>query len=113
MPDYTVVMTANKTTRTDAPVLTYLEQVTPDRRRNDALALDALFRQTTGFAPRMWGDAIVGYGQYHYVYDSGREGDFLATGFAPRKASLSVYIMPGYADFGHILERLGKQQMGK
>jgi hypothetical protein len=61
----------------------------------------------------MWGPAIVGYGNYHYVYDSGREGDFLATGFSPRKQNLSVYIMPGYANFSEILSRLGKHKMGK
>ncbi len=61
----------------------------------------------------MWGPSIVGYGRYHYRYKSGREGDFLATGFSPRKAALSIYIMPGYADFGDILSRLGKHKLGK
>ncbi len=61
----------------------------------------------------MWGPTIVGYGQYHYTYDSGRQGDFLATGFSPRKSNLSIYIMPGYADFQTILDRLGKHKIGK
>ncbi len=61
----------------------------------------------------MWGGSIIGYGQYHYVYDSGREGDFLATGFAPRKSNMVVYIMPGYADFSEILTRLGPHKIGK
>ncbi len=61
----------------------------------------------------MWGPSIVGYGRYHYRYKSGREGDFLATGFSPRKTALSIYIMPGYADFGDILSRLGKHKTGK
>ncbi len=61
----------------------------------------------------MWGPSIVGYGRYHYRYKSGREGDFLATGFSPRKAAHSIYIMPGYADFTHILSRLGKHKLGK
>ena len=61
----------------------------------------------------MWGPSIVGYGRYHYVYKSGREGDYLATGFSPRKSALSIYIMPGYADFGEILARLGKHKTGK
>jgi hypothetical protein len=61
----------------------------------------------------MWGPTMIGYGQYHYRYDSGREGDFLATGFSPRKANLSIYILPGYADFGPILSRLGKHRTGK
>ena len=61
----------------------------------------------------MWGPSIIGYGRYHYVYDSGREGDFLATGFSPRKSNLSLYIMPGYEDFGDLLDRLGKHKKSK
>lgn len=60
----------------------------------------------------MWGASIVGYGTYDYRYASGREGRFLATGFSPRKANLSVYIMPGYKDFSEILARLGKHKIG-
>lgn len=61
----------------------------------------------------MWGPSLIGYGRYHYSYASGREGDFLATGFSPRKASLSVYVMPGYQDYDEILAQLGKHRMGK
>lgn len=106
-------MAENKTQAREADVAEWLETVEPERRRVDAKALDALFREVTGWEPRMWGPSIVGYGRYHYRYDSGREGDFLATGFAPRKASLVLYIMPGYADFGDILDRLGKHRLGK
>jgi len=72
-----------------------------------------MFRRITGFQPRMWGPTIIGYGSYHYKYDSGREGDCNATGFSPRKASLSIYIMPGYHDYADILRRLGKHKIGK
>lgn len=82
-------------------------------RQADALALDAMFQKVTGWAPQMWGPSIIGYGSYHYTYDSGRSGDFLATGFSPRKSNMSVYIMPGYADFSDILARLGKHKSGK
>lgn len=75
--------------------------------------LDALFRKATGFEPVMWGPSIVGYGRYHYRYKTGREGEFLATGFSPRKAAHSIYIMPGYADFSDLLSRLGKHKLGK
>ena len=61
----------------------------------------------------MWGDSIIGYGSYDYHYDSGRKGSFLATGFAPRKANMVVYIMPGYADFSEILCYLGPHRLGK
>ena len=106
-------MSGNKTVATSEDVQDFLRQVEPEGRRADGLRLNEIFQQVTGFAPRMWGPSIVGYGEYHYTYDSGREGDFLATGFSPRKANLSIYIMPGYADFGPILDRLGKHKMGK
>jgi len=106
-------MARNKTQPTDADVAAYLASVEHPARRADAQALDALFRDVTGWAPRMWGPSIVGYGRYHYVYASGRQGDFLATGFAPRKAALSIYVMPGYRDFGDLLARLGKHKRGR
>ncbi|UYV36127.1 DUF1801 domain-containing protein [Rhodobacteraceae bacterium D3-12] len=106
-------MAENKTQATQADVGAYLAQIEPERRRQEALKLDAIFRRVSGFEPRLWGPSIIGYGRYHYVYDSGREGDFLATGFAVRKAKLVVYIMPGYADFSAVLPRLGKHKTGK
>ncbi|AVO37622.1 DUF1801 domain-containing protein [Pukyongiella litopenaei] len=106
-------MAGNKTVPTGADVAGFFDAVTPPRRAADARALDALFRRVTGFTPVMWGPSIVGYGRYHYRHDSGREGDFLATGFSPRKASLVIYIMPGYFGFPDILPRLGKHRSGK
>ena len=103
----------NKTTPTGQSVKGFLANVTPPRKAQEAQELDALFRHVTGFAPVMWGPSIVGYGRYHYRYASGREGEFLATGFSPRKAAHSIYIMPGYTDFGDILSRLGKHKRGK
>ena len=106
-------MAENRTQASDADVAAFLAGVEPARRREDGLRLDALFRRATGWRPAMWGPSIVGYGRYHYRYDSGREGEFLATGFSPRKASLVIYVMPGYGDFGDILDRLGKHRLGK
>lgn len=106
-------MAENKTQPTGESVAAFLDTVEPERRRADALVLDALFRRVTGWQPRLWGPSIVGYGEYHYIYASGREGDYLATGFSPRKANLVVYIMPGYSDFGRLLDRLGKHKLGK
>ena len=91
----------------------FLQQVVPERRRDEALLLDPLFREVTGWTPRLWGSGIVGYGSYHYRYATGREGDWLATGFAPRKAHLVVHILPGYTDFSAILDRLGPHRAGK
>lgn len=110
--DKLLVMT-NKTQITSIEVSDFLDGVTPPRRAADARVLDAMYRDITGFRPRMWGPSIVGYGQYHYVYKSGREGVSLASGFSPRKAALSIYIMPGYTDYGAILARLGKHKIGK
>jgi hypothetical protein len=102
----------NKTHATEADVRTFLDAVEHPVRRADGLALDDMFRRVTGWQPRMWGPTIVGYGAYHYVYGSGREGDMCATGFSPRKSNLSLYIMPGYQNFGGLLERLGKHKTG-
>ena len=106
-------MAENKTQATTERVSDFLDAVEHPTRRADAHALDALFREVTGWAPRMWGPSIVGYGRYHYTYASGREGDMCATGFSPRKSNLSIYIMPGYADFAAILADLGKHKLGK
>lgn len=106
-------MAENRTQATDNDVQAFLAGVNPEWKRDDARRLDALFREVTGFRRKMWGPSIVGYGRYHYVYDSGREGDFLATGFSPRAQNFSIYVMPGYADFGGILDRLGKHKTGK
>ena len=106
-------MAENKTKETDESVQDFLRAVDHPTRRQDALELAEIFTEVTGWTAKMWGPSIVGYGAYHYTYDSGREGDFLATGFSPRKANLSIYIMPGYQDYGEILSRLGKHKMGK
>ena len=106
-------MAENKTQATDADVAAFIASVDHPRRRADAEALVTLFRDTTGWSPKMWGPSIIGYGSYDYTYQTGRSGSFLATGFSPRKANLSIYIMPGYADFSEILSRLGKHKIGK
>lgn len=106
-------MTENKTRMTGTSVAEFLAAVEPEPRHRDALALDALFRKVTGFEPRMWGPSMVGYGRYDYVYASGHGGSAMATGFSPRKAEFSIYIMPGYADFSAILGRLGRHKIGK
>jgi len=106
-------MSVNKTQPAEQSVESFLAGIEPPARQEEARRLDALFRRITGFEPVMWGASMIGYGRYHYRYDSGREGDFLATGFSPRKASHSIYILPGYADFSPILQRLGKHSTGK
>ncbi|KIC27608.1 DUF1801 domain-containing protein [Leisingera sp. ANG-M6] len=106
-------MSRNKTALTGASVIEFLQAVEPERKSVEAQELDRLFRKATGYQPQMWGPSIVGYGRYHYRYATGREGEFLATGFAPRRARHSIYIMPGYQDYSAILARLGKHRLGK
>ena len=106
-------MTQNKTALTDASVDEFIASIAHPTRRQDAAVLVDLFSNVTEFAPKMWGDSILGFGQYHYRYATGCEGDFLATGFSPRKSNLSIYIMPGYGDFPDILKNLGKHKLGE
>ncbi|WP_299044248.1 DUF1801 domain-containing protein [uncultured Tateyamaria sp.] len=106
-------MAEAKTQVSDTPFSVWVDSVDPDTRRTEARMLDALFREVTGYDPQVWTGGIVGYGAYDYTYASGRSGTWMATGFAPRKAKLSIYIMPGYTDFGPILDRLGPHAKGK
>ena len=106
-------MSDQKTRPTGVAIEEFIASVPDERRREEARALDALFRRVTGFQPQMWGPSIIGYGSYAYRYDSGHAGEALATGFAARKGEWAVYVMPGYADHGAILARLGPHRAGK
>ena len=106
-------MAENKTKPTEVDPRDFIAAVEHPTRRADAEVLLELMGRVTGCPARMWGPSIVGFGRYHYRYDSGREGDFLITGFSPRKASLSIYLMPGYDDLSDELAVLGKHKMGK
>lgn len=108
-----------KTQITPVSAEAFIETVEPLAKREDARVLDALFRRVTGEAPRMWGPTIIGYGEYRTIYESGRAVHTLRTGFSPRKAKHSLYLMGGYCDdinAGHraeALARLGKYATGK
>jgi len=104
---------ANKTQPTGQAVESFLAAIPDAARREDARVVDALMRDATGCAPRMWGSSIVGYGSYRYRYASGREGDWMITGFSPRKAALVLYIMPGFARFDALMAKLGRYTTGK
>ena len=106
-------MSANKTVRNDGDVLQYLHSVENKRRREDSLAVLELMQEVTGEPAEMWGSSIVGFGSYHYKYASGREGDFMLAGFAPRKQSLTLYIMGGFERHDELMSRLGKHKTGK
>ena len=81
--------------------------------RADARKVAAMMKKATGARPKMWGGSIVGYGSYRYRYDSGREGEFMITGFAPRKEALTIYIMPGFSRYDALMARLGRYRTGK
>lgn len=82
-------------------------------RKKDAEVLLKWMTKVTGLKPSMWGPSIIGYGRYHYEYKTGHSGDMCMTGFSPRKANLVFYILPGYAEMGDKLARLGKHKIGK
>lgn len=102
----------NKTQPTDGDVRDFLQAIEHEGRREDALVLLDLLEAITGHPPVLWG-SILGFGRYHYVYDSGHEGDMFLTGFAPRKANLVLYIMPGFNQYADHLARLGRFKTGK
>jgi len=109
----------NKTRQTDAEVDAFIAKVEPERRRDEADALVAMFQRITGEEPKMWGPSIIGFGSYDYKYESGREGTSLRSGFSPRKAKLSLYLMGAYcapdaqAEQDRLLGLLGKHSVGK
>lgn len=106
-------MAKNKTEPTVVDPDDFVAGVEHKTRRGDAEVLMEMMRRVTGCNPKMWGPSIIGFGRYHYKYDSGHEGDSMITGFSPRKANLVLYIMPGYDDLDDELARLGKHKMGK
>ena len=103
----------NKTTQNDGDVEVFLASVENEKRAADARIVMTLMTDITGWQPKMWGDSMIGFGEYHYRYDSGRKGSFFRTGLSPRKTALTLYIMPGYGEYSEILSRLGKHRKGK
>ena len=106
-------MAENKTKATTDDPKRFVAAIEHPVRRADAEVLLELMSRVTGCQPKMWGPSIVGFGSYHYKYDSGREGDSMITGFSAQKAKLSVYIVSGYDNLSDELARLGKHRIGK
>lgn len=102
-----------KTRKNDASVMDFLNSVDNDNRRNDALRMNEIMTEISGEDPKMWGDSIVGYGSVKLKYASGRELDWMLTGFSPRKQSLTLYIMDGFKKYDELLTKLGKYKTGK
>jgi hypothetical protein len=94
-------------------VAAFLGKVEDPARRADCEAVLAMMQQATGCEPRMWGASIVGFGKYKYTYATGRSGEWMVTGFSPRKHDLTLYIMPGFTRYDALMARLGKHKTGK
>ena len=106
-------MAENKTQPTGQGVTAFLDAIEDKQKRGDCKMVAAMMRAATGSRAKMWGASIVGFGRYHYKYASGREGDFMITGFSPRAQSLTLYIMPGFKEFEPLMKKLGKFKTGK
>jgi len=103
----------NKTKATIASVTEFINSIEDRQKRADARKVAAMMRRVTGKRAKMWGSSIVGYGTYHYKYESGREGDCMITGFSPRRQALTVYILAGFRRFDTLMGKLGKYKTGK
>ena len=107
-------MAKNKTAETTKSVTGFINEFTDsETKQQDSHKLIKLMKEATGLEPKMWGPSIIGFGNYHYKYDSGHEGDAPLLGFSPRKAAISLYVFTGLEEHKHLLEGLGKFKMGK
>ena len=102
-----------KTKKHNASVTEFLNSVEDEKRRKDAKSVLKMMKEVTGEKPKMWGPSIIGFGDYHYKYASGREGDWFKVGFSPRKNALTLYIMTGFSRYDELMGKLGKYKTGK
>jgi hypothetical protein len=102
-----------KTKKTVNSVDDFLNNVDDPGKKKDCFEIIEIMKEVTGENPKMWGNSIVGFGDYHYKYASGTEGDWFKTGFSPRKQNLTLYIMSGFDEYENLMERLGKYKIGK
>jgi Domain of unknown function (DU1801) len=103
----------NKTKPTEIGVNAFIEAVTDERQRAEARKIAAMMERLSGHKPRMWGPSIIGFGSYHYKYESGREGEMCRIGFSPRKGNTVLYLVDGFLGHGELLAKLGKHKTGK
>lgn len=103
----------NKTIPVDLPVQEYLDAIEDSSRKKDCIRIHDLMKEVSGKEPKIWGHSMVGFGSYHYKYDSGREGDMLAVGFSNRKQAITLYIMGGFDRHGELMNKLGPHKTGK
>lgn len=106
-------MAENKTKVTEVSVESYFSAIEDEARRQDCEALAKLMTKATAYEPKLWGANIVGFGSYHYKYESGREGDSCLTGFSSRKGEIAIYILANFPGREDLLAKLGKHKTGK
>ena len=107
-------MATNKTTETKVSIDEFIDSfVDKEQKKVDSYKLIELLKEWSGFEPKMWGPSIIGFGSYHYKYESGHEGDAPLLGFSPRKAAISLYVYSPVNEQEHLLNELGKFKMGK
>ena len=102
-----------KTKQNKQSVKAFLDKILDKQRRKDCYTVLELMKNATKETPKMWGNSMVGFGSYHYKYNSGHEGDCFLTGFSPRKGNLTLYIMSGFSKHPEIMSKLGKYKTGK
>lgn len=103
----------NKTVANNNSVAEFIQQIIDTKKQQQTKDIVSMMQECTGEEPVMWGTSIIGFGTYHYRYDSGREGDFMKAGFSPRKSNFSLYIMSGMKRFPELMDKLGKYKTGK
>jgi len=106
-------MSTNKTQPTAASVTEFINAVENEQKRKDAFEVLEMISAITGEQPVIWGPSLIGFGKYHYNYESGREGDFFIAGFSPFKTALTIYILSGMSKFPNLMAKLGKYKTGK
>jgi len=106
-------MKENKTKLSDGSAEDFINKIDDEQKKNDCLVILELMKKVTGAPPKMWGESIIGFGDYHYKYQSGREGDWFNTGFSPRKQNLTVYLNYGFENNKDLKLNLGKYKVGK
>ncbi len=107
-------MTELKTKVNDSDVSAFIDSVSDEKKRKDSYELLKIFTEVTGEKPKMWGSSIIGFGQYHYKSErSTQEGDWMLTGFSPRKLNLTIYIMNGFDEYQDLLKQIGKYKTSR
>lgn len=106
-------MAEPKTQKTNESVTAFINKIADEQRREDCFAVAKIMEEVTKSKPKMWGTSIVGFGEYHYKYESGRTGDWPITGFSPRKQNLTLYIMAGFDKHPDLMAKLGPHSTGK